>query len=40
MQKYDVAIVGGGPAGVFAGYALIAKRPAVKILICESGTDI
>ena len=40
MQKYDVAIVGGGPAGVFAGYELIEKRPDLKILICESGKDI
>ena len=40
MQKYDVAIIGGGPAGVFAGYELIEKRPDLKILICESGKDI
>ena len=40
MENYDVAIVGGGPAGVFAAYELAEKRPSLRILVLESGRDI
>ena len=40
MEKYDVAIVGGGPAGVFAAYELMEKCPKLRILVVESGKDI
>jgi len=40
MKKYDVAIVGGGPAGVFAAYELAEKKPGLRILVLESGKDI
>lgn len=40
MKNYDVAIVGGGPAGVFAAYELAEKRPSLRILVLESGRDI
>ena len=29
-KKYDVAIVGAGPAGSFAAYELLAKKPELK----------
>ena len=40
MTHYDVAIVGAGPAGVFAAYELVEKRPEVKVIVLESGSDI
>lgn len=40
MQTYDVAIVGAGPAGVFAAYELSEKNPCLRILVVESGRSI
>ncbi len=40
MNQYDVAIVGSGPAGIFAAYELIGARPGLRILVLESGKDI
>lgn len=39
-NKFDVGIIGGGPAGVFAAYELIAKNPRAKIVMIEAGHDI
>jgi len=40
LMKYDVIIVGAGPAGIFAALELLKKSPALKILILEKGKDI
>ena len=40
VKQYDVAIVGAGPAGSFAAYELLAKKPELKVIVLESGKDI
>ena len=39
-NTFDIAIVGGGPAGVFAAYELIMNNPDSKIVLVEAGHDI
>ena len=39
-KKYDVAIVGAGPAGSFAAYELLEKKPGLSVIVLESGKDI
>ncbi len=36
-MKYDVAIIGAGPAGLFSAYELITKKPELKIIILDKG---
>ncbi len=38
--KYDVAIIGCGTAGIFAGYELSLRHPELKIVTLELGDDI
>ncbi|WP_346355691.1 NAD(P)/FAD-dependent oxidoreductase [Azotosporobacter soli] len=39
-KSYDVAIIGAGPAAVFAAYELLVKAPDLKVIMVESGHDI
>ncbi len=39
-KKYDVAIIGGGLAGIFAGYELTVNHPNLKVILLEQGTPI
>ena len=37
---YDVAIIGAGPAGLFAAYELIKKNKKLKIVILDKGSNV
>jgi uncharacterized FAD-dependent dehydrogenase len=38
--NYDVAIIGSGEAGIFAGYELVRLAPGLRVLILDQGRDI
>lgn len=38
--KYDVVVVGAGPAGVMTCYELVEKSPQLKVLLVDKGLDI
>lgn len=40
MSHFDVAVIGGGLAGIFACYELAVQRPDLKIVMLEEGTPI
>ena len=40
MSKYDVIVVGAGPAGTAAIYELTLKNPNLKVLLIDKGHDI
>ncbi|MDQ7786627.1 MAG: FAD-dependent oxidoreductase [Thermodesulfovibrionales bacterium] len=40
MEKYDVIIIGSGPAGIFSAFELLKEIGTPKILIVEKGRDI
>lgn len=37
MKKYDVAIIGAGPAGLFCAYELKEKKPKIKVALIDKG---
>ncbi len=39
-QKYDVAIIGGGPSAIFAAYELVINNPETHVVMIEEGHDI
>ncbi len=39
-MRYDVIIVGAGPAGIFTAYELTRKAPQLKILLVDKGHNI
>ena len=38
--RYDVAIIGCGTAGIFAGYELTLRNPGLRVVTLEQGEDI
>lgn len=40
MNRYDVIVVGAGPAGIFACYEFTLKAPHLKVLLIDKGHDI
>ena len=39
-MKYDVVIVGAGPAGLFSAYELITKNKKLKVALLDRGNDV
>ena len=39
-NPYDVGIIGGGPAAIFAAYELMQHKPDIRIVMVETGNDI
>jgi uncharacterized protein len=40
MAQYDLIVVGAGPAGIFACYEMVLKKPEAKVLLIDKGHDI
>ena len=40
MKKFDVIVIGAGPAGIFTCYELIEKEPNLKVLLIDKGHGI
>ena len=40
MSKYDVIVVGAGPAGIFTCYELTLKAPHLRVALIDKGHDI
>ncbi len=40
MKKYDLVIVGAGPAGIFTAYELLLHKPQTRICLIEKGKPV
>ena len=40
MNKYDIAIIGGGSGGLMAAYRLITENSKLKIIVIEKGKHL
>ena len=40
ILKYDVCIIGGGPAAIFAAYEFKLKYPSINVVLIEEGHEI
>jgi uncharacterized FAD-dependent dehydrogenase len=40
MEKFDVIVVGAGPAGIFTCYELLTQAPQLSVLMIDKGRDI
>lgn len=40
MSKYDLIVIGAGPAGIFACYEMTLKHPKARVLLVDKGHDI
>jgi len=38
-DRYDIAIIGGGPAAIFAAYELLTRQPGLRMVMLEAGSD-
>lgn len=39
-MKFDIIIVGAGPAGMFSAYELVKNQPKLKILVIDKGREV
>lgn len=40
QERVDVAIIGGGPAGIFAAFELLQRRKGLRVIMLEAGADL
>lgn len=39
-MKYDVAIIGAGPGGIFSAYELTKLAPSLRVAVFEAGHSL
>jgi uncharacterized protein len=40
IMKYDVAIIGAGPGGIFSAYELTKLAPSLRVAVFEAGHSL